>query len=354
MAKIPSYPPVYTDDIEQASANLRLALAHIKQQQVAVNPVNYAVWYEYVSGENQALRDAIDTLLQQQHTLTADQIQHMYEKYVLMNIPERLEQANGELKVVVDNTLDNIHTVESTANACISGFSDSQMALENCEDLNDVKDIVSHILSDTQKISDTSYELKEHLAHSAQEIAQLKAELDAVKEVARTDALTGLLNRGAFNQALFEACQHNRTDTALLLFDIDHFKQINDTFGHVLGDKVIQFFAALLQKHTLEKGIAARYGGEEMALILPDTTAQAALDLAEVIRSRFASSRLKKRGSNESIGQVTISAGIAMKQFTDTPTDWIERADQALYQSKSEGRNRITLAAITPEDDTLS
>ena len=121
-------------------------------------------------------------------------------------------------------------------------------------------------------------------------------------------------------------------------------KNINDNFGHLLGDKVIQFFAALLQKHSGKHRISARYGGEEMAMLLTNVSEQEAVELADLIRISFANSRLKKRGSAESIGQVTVSIGISMKKSTDSPNDIIERADTALYQSKENGRNQINVA----------
>jgi len=339
----PSFPPIYNEELEQASANLRLVLPLLNQHKSPVNPVNYAVWYEYVSGNNLALANAIDEITRKNKTITSDISQALYEKYVLMDMPDKLEDTNKGLKLVVDNTLTNINEVESTTNQCLSGFSDSQMALEECNDLSDLKSLLGGILADTHKMSETSSVLKENLENSAQEIARLKSELNAVKESARTDALTGLLNRGAFDHDLHKACEKTTTNTALLLFDLDNFKDINDTFGHLLGDKVIQFFAASLEKQLNPKRIAARYGGEEMAMLLEGVSEQDAIDLADIIRINFANSRLKKRGSNETIGQVTVSVGISMKKESDTPSDIINRADIALYRSKENGRNQVSV-----------
>ncbi len=343
MAKNSSFPPVYTDLTDQASENLRLALPLINKHKAAATPVNYAVWYEYVSGENLALTNAIDNLLGKQQFISEEISQALYEKYVLMEMPKRLEDTNTGLKLVVDNTLTNINEVESTTNQCLSGFSDSQMALEECNDLNDLKSLLGGILADTHKMSQTSGALKENLEHSASEITRLKEELNAVKESARIDALTGLANRGAFDNELLKSCQTDTKDTALLLFDLDHFKNINDTYGHLLGDKVIQYFAGLMLKNTPENSLSARYGGEEMAMILVQKSKQETFDLAEKIRLNFANSRLKKRGSEDTIGQVTVSVGISIKKPNDTPQDIIERADNALYRAKESGRNQVII-----------
>jgi len=343
MSKQSSYPPFYTDKIHQAAENLRLALPLINKHKSPVTPVNYAIWYEYVSGENLALSNAIDSILINNQTISPETAQDLYEKHVLMDMPNKLENTNEGLKLVVDNALSNINDVESTTNQCLSGFNDSQMALESCNDIDDLKNLIGTILTDTQKMSVTSNELKQNLEQSSQEIDHLKQQLEAVKEAAQTDSLTGLLNRGAFNHELNQLCQNDTTDAALVLFDLDYFKKINDTYGHLLGDKVIQFFAELLKKYAGNQGISARYGGEEMVLLLTNTSKQGAFDIAETIRAKFSNSRIKKRGHEDSIGQVTVSAGLSMRKQGDTPSDIIERADKALYQSKDNGRNKITI-----------
>jgi len=192
-------------------------------------------------------------------------------------------------------------------------------------------------------MAEAGNELKQELVHSSQEISDLKKELEVVKKLAETDALTGLLNRGTFNNELTDLCRQTAVEAALVMFDLDHFKKLNDTFGHLLGDKVIQFFASLLQKHAGDEHLAIRYGGEEMAMIMLDINQRDALKIADAIRDSFANCRLKKKGSEDSIGQVTVSVGLTMLRSTDTPQDLIERADDALYLSKENGRNRISV-----------
>ena len=338
-----SFPPVYRDEAQSASENLRKALPLINKHKTPVNPVNYAVWYEYVSGNNQDLSNIIDQRLSKNEPITAEVTQKLYEKYVLMGMPERLEKTNSGLKIVVDNTLNNLSKAESTAGVTLTGLNDSQIALVKCDSTEELKSLIGNIISSTQAMTESGTELKQELAHSSKEIATLKKELEAVKILAETDALTGLLNRGAFNKELTDLCRQNAVEAALVMFDLDHFKNLNDTFGHLLGDKVIQFFASLLKKNAGEQHLAVRYGGEEMALILLDVNQREALKIADAVRLSFASCRLKKKGSEDSIGQVTVSAGISMLRSTDTPQNLIERADEALYLSKENGRNRVSV-----------
>lgn len=343
MAEEASFSPTYTDTIDQASENLRLALPLISKNQSPVTPLHYAIWYEYVSSENKALSTAVDKLLAEEGIITEKMSQVIYDKYILMDMPERLESTNRNLQNVVTKTLANLNKVESTTTECMSGLSNSKEALDNAKDLDEAKEIVGDIISSTQQLAQSSNSLQSELKESTQEIEHLKQELKAVKESARLDALSGLLNRGTFNFELENVCSGSQTDSALLLFDLDHFKNLNDTFGHLLGDNVIQFFSGILRSAAGNEHFAARYGGEEMAMILKNTTQQEATKIANAVREKLSKSRLKRRGSDESIGQVTVSVGISMKQTTDTPENMIERADIAMYKSKENGRNQVNI-----------
>lgn len=344
MAKVNSFPPVYTHPTDRATENLRRALPFINQHRTPVNPVNYAVWYEYVSGENEALSRAINERLNNGEKITEELNQKYFEKYVLMGMPDRLSKANIGMQIVVNNTLKNIDKAESTADQCANGLSNTQNVLESCEDVSEMKTIVSDIISHTQTLAETSHGLKQELHQSSQDIQKLKTELEQVKKAARTDGLTGLLNRGALNQELNNVCEPPHNRTAFVLFDIDHFKQLNDNYGHLVGDKVLQYFSGILKKHMNDSVIAARYGGEELALILTGYDKAEAKVIADKIREELASSKLKKRGSDESIGKITVSAGISGLIPNDTPVSLIERADQALYMSKASGRNQVNVS----------
>lgn len=343
MAKQTSFPPIYTDAFQQASEHLRRTLPLINRYKTPVNPVNYAVWYEYVSGNNQALINAIDTRLNKGEEITAELTQYLYEKYVLLGMPERLEQTNNGLRLVVDNTINHINRAEIAASDFATDLNQSQSLLENCHDVSDIKNVLAGILVNTRKLSESSNGLKQELAESTQEILKLRSELEAVKQEARIDGLTGLLNRGSFNKELSQLCRTGQVNFALMLFDIDNFKQVNDRFGHALGDKLLQFFATLLKKHCDDLHIAARFGGDEMAMILLHSNGHEAHTTAEAIRNSLAESRLKKKNSPESIGEVTVSIGVGIFQAGDSPMSILERSDQALYQAKTAGRNRVVV-----------
>jgi diguanylate cyclase (GGDEF)-like protein len=173
---------------------------------------------------------------------------------------------------------------------------------------------------------------------------QLQAANRELQKLSSTDRLTSLYNRGHWEEALrLEHARHVRygTSAALVMFDIDHFKRVNDTYGHQCGDRVIQRVADVVREHTRDADIAGRYGGEEFAVLLPDTDKHGGAMFAE--RLRAAVEALDVMHEGESI-RCTISLGVAdMIAPMDDYKTLIERADQALYASKKSGRNRVSV-----------
>ncbi len=339
-----SFPPAYTEhDAQKASENLRRVIPLINKHKTPVNPVNYAVWYEYVSGDNIALKKALDNRLNSQLPITTELTQSLYEKYILSDMPERLQQANNGIANVVNNTLSQITKAGFVASECATDLSGTQEMLNGYADINELKHIITNILSNTQTLSLTSHELKAELEKSTREIEQLKSELAIVKEISRTDGLTGLLNRRSFDQELTKVCKQQPLNTSLALFDLDHFKHLNDTMGHIVGDKVLQYFSQLLKKYAGKQHLAARYGGEEMVMIIFNKSSEEVLTLANTIRVELSEAKLRHKKDNSIIGPVTVSIGISFFQAGDTANSFIDRADQALYTSKETGRNKISV-----------
>lgn len=182
------------------------------------------------------------------------------------------------------------------------------------------------------------------------EVATNRRQLQTVnaqlQKLSSTDRLTGLYNRGHWEEALkHEYARHSRygNDCALVMFDIDHFKQVNDTYGHPGGDRVIQRVADVVREHVRDSDICGRYGGEEFALLLPDTDKEGGHILAERLRASIEA--LVVPHENQGI-RFTISLGVAdLRKPAADYQELIERADQALYTSKRSGRNRVTVFA---------
>lgn len=160
--------------------------------------------------------------------------------------------------------------------------------------------------------------------------------------LARLDALTTLLNRGSFNsefQREFERALRYGRPLSLVMFDVDHFKRFNDTYGHQAGDYVLQELGRLIKSHTRGNDIAARYGGEEFAIILPETHLEGAVSQAERLRGAIQRHPFQYQGVSFAL---TVSLGLAeVEPETLLAEDLLKAADKALYQAKAEGRNRV-------------
>ena len=173
---------------------------------------------------------------------------------------------------------------------------------------------------------------------------QLQKANEQLHRISRTDGLTGLLNRKTWEQSLhqeFKRYQRHKHSCSLVMFDIDHFKRINDGYGHPAGDEVIRRTASALMDGIREVDVAGRYGGEEFGLILVDTDAQGAKHVAERLRTTIEASSVHYE---KDVINYTISLGIAEMnpQITD-PTMWIDAADRGLYKAKKSGRNNSVI-----------
>ncbi len=187
------------------------------------------------------------------------------------------------------------------------------------------------------------------IVYDVSDVAVSKIELQKanqrLKEFSRKDGLTGLFNRGYWEHQLlqeFKRQQRSQQTTSLIMMDIDHFKAVNDTHGHTIGDDVIRMVSEVIRNTLRETDVPGRYGGEEFAVILPDTTGEDAVTLAERLRVHVEEQVLK---SDDVSLQVTISLGVASwNAEMASHSEWISLADQALYHSKDTGRNRVSLA----------
>ena len=208
--------------------------------------------------------------------------------------------------------------------------------------MTEIKNVITEIINETKSLAHLSQSLQSELDDTNKEMEQLRQELIQVKQAATVDALTGLLNRGTFDQTLDKIMEQSpREEACLSLLDLDHFKRINDNFGHLIGDEVLKYTASVLKKLTEKDHFVARYGGEELAIIMPNTSLNKALEISENIRTTLEKSRLKRKNNSESIGKITISIGIAALKPDDTVESFIMRADNALYKAKESGRNRV-------------
>lgn len=186
--------------------------------------------------------------------------------------------------------------------------------------------------------------LEGELAAAVVEAAGLRDRLAAAERAAVTDALTGLLNRRGLMEALEAAQATARRESAPLtvaLVDIDHFKRVNDTWGHALGDEVLKFVGNHLKGGVGADSVVGRLGGEEFVAVLPGRPIAEAVSSIDSLRSALAGQVIRRTDDGASMGRITFSAGIAGDKVTDSAESIIARADAALYAAKRGGRDRV-------------
>lgn len=187
------------------------------------------------------------------------------------------------------------------------------------------------------------------LIYDVTEFASSKRALERANEqlakLSMTDRLTGLLNRGTWENlvdAEYERFRRYGQATSLVMFDIDHFKPVNDTYGHLAGDEVIRHTAEVTRNNIRQSDSAGRYGGEEFGIILPETDAESARVICERIREAIENSTVSTTAGDI---RYTVSMGIA--QLTEAPENymqWMQKADEALYKAKESGRNKVVVS----------
>ncbi len=186
--------------------------------------------------------------------------------------------------------------------------------------------------------------LENRLRDMHSEAVQLRSELENARTENVTDGLTGLKNRKWFDARLAAEIKNSNNSgkpLTLAIADLDKFKAINDTYGHVTGDRILQWAGERLTQNVKGRDCAARYGGEEFAIILPQTDLRDAATLLEQIRSQFEAVEWTHALTGRNMGHVTASFGAAQLKTGERPKDLIERADKNLYAAKSAGRNKV-------------
>jgi diguanylate cyclase len=209
-----------------------------------------------------------------------------------------------------------------------------------------VRAMVKFLVSENEKMRRESEDLRGNLDRSREQIEKLRWNLAEAQELGLRDPLTALSNRRAFDiniaKEITEA-QDNRTQMCLVMGDLDRFKNINDAFGHQIGDEILKMFAKLLSSNVKGRDTVARFGGEEFAIILPETKLNDAQTLTENIRRQLEAKELAVNTSGQAIGQVTASFGVAEMLTGDDAAALVQRADARLYEAKCAGRNRVVI-----------
>ncbi|MDQ1153692.1 GGDEF domain-containing protein [Brevundimonas sp. SORGH_AS_0993] len=328
----------------EAYSLARNVIAEMEKVGVWPTPLNFELWMYYLGDPEGALGDEIRRLLKERTVISDETSEMLAAEYLPRG---RLSEEIRDAGAVLDRELASIQTAIAKAHktqadygVTLAGASES---MDSTRGAAAIKDLVGGLSHATRRVRRETAILEERLESSNKEIARLQRHLEQVRREAMTDALTNLSNRKAFDERLAELCSETETaPLALALLDIDHFKRFNDTWGHQTGDQVLRYVATVLSRLCVGDRFAARFGGEEFAVIFPGEKTGSVTAVLETIRKEVAARSLRRRSTNDDLGTVTISAGFALREPGETAASLLGRADVALYDSKRAGRNCVT------------
>jgi diguanylate cyclase len=335
----------HSDEHERTMAFAEIALGQIKALRQLAVPRNYEIWYTYATGYNPSLNQTINERLARNGTLSAEDLDDIYDAYLSpIRLTDRIDTVGAKVVDEIEQVMSMIDVAVRRTSSYTESLVDVSDRLGNTADRDGLRVIVESLVRSTREMEQTNQSLEIRLKASKQEINQLQENLEAVRNESLTDPLTGLANRKYFDQMFDQAVARSKANDeplSLLLGDIDHFKKFNDSYGHLTGDQVLRLVATAVRQNVKGQDLAARYGGEEFAVILPNAALRQALTVADHIRRGVVLKELIKRSTGECLGRITISIGVATLHEAEAAPALIERADACLYAAKRNGRNCI-------------
>lgn len=305
-------------------------------------------WYELIP-----ILDDLATLM----LAITDSGQHEFEAY-LQQLNERLEAFQSNLQAASEGHADNSSAARAMDTQIREQVDGLQTSVQEAADLDDLKQVLENHLEGLlgtmdqhqkqrdareQEVATRLKRLSERVAHMEQEAQGFREHLEVQRQKAMIDPLTGLPNRAAWSERLeheIKQWQQHGNTLSLAMLDLDHFKRINDNYGHLAGDKVLKIIATVLRKRLRGSDFIARFGGEEFVLLLPATPPAVGAKLLETLRAAIEACPFHFKGERVTI---TVSMGLATFRAGEHSDLVLKRADQALYRAKNAGRNRVEL-----------
>ncbi len=328
----------------ETKAILQTTIPQMNQLGIPVTPQNYDIWYRYVSGENCGLSTVIDDMIARDEQFTEETMNTLHEQFSNNVHQDELEELREELQSLVTEMYKSVGEIAGQSNGLSDTLIDSALLMSSADSVQDIRDIISQVVSDTREFGEKSAKLGGQFDKAQQEMAVMRKTLTSLQNEIRRDELTGIPNRKAFDEMIEKQISLGKRKNrpfSLFMIDIDHFKAVNDTYGHIIGDEILKFIARRLDMRLRTEDMIARFGGEEFTAILPETKLIDAVIVANALREYFSKTRLTRDTEPKTIGQVTISIGVAEYKTGETIKDIIARADAALYDAKESGRDQV-------------
>ena len=314
-------------------------------------PRNYEIFYEALSGSNHELSLEVVSLSKRPTQDELDRIGRKYfashnESGIVEHARETIAKELEEIASILRNERNHVEKYGRMLGQTAEGLNSRSLVSKDL-----LQKIVEVMSVATTSTIDHGKQVASVLSDKSSELESVKSKLEEYKRLANTDPLTQIFNRRAFDREIAGIYNSNRgiLFKALILADIDRFKEINDRYGHPVGDKVLQSIAEIFRSSIREDMFVARTGGEEFALIVEGASEEATFEIADRIRLLIEQTPFVNEQTNTHYGSVTISMGVCMASEAESPEDLYSKCDRALYRSKVTGRNRVTRFSTLPE-----
>lgn len=340
-SKPPSIIELYPEETREAAELLKQAVPLMMRHDIPPNPVHYALWYTYSRGSEPELNRRLDKVVEDFDVFPAETASRLFRDYIIRGELDEARAGQQQVIELVDDIEDDVSRSVIGSQHYQQSLSQGLSALQE-PIIDDLPSVLSDLQESTQLMQDQQEKFLYRLRAAQEEITHLRSQLERAHLAATLDSLTRVFNRHAFTRLLERALAESQQGLALVILDIDHFKQFNDQYGHPLGDRVLQHVGQLLRDLLPPEAFAARYGGEEFCVVLRKCMGiNEVLDFAERLRHKIQSLRVKVRRTDQVLDSITASFGCAMAEPGDIFETLLTRADDALYQAKRAGRNQV-------------
>jgi diguanylate cyclase len=332
----------YQDSLQQASEKAAQVKVFLQRTNLAAHPVNYAVCYEYISGQNAPLCHIIEQKLAARAPLDDFVMADLYSRFLAPENPQQqqlLQDASGmvnRMSAYTDVAAENLDNYLQQLDSSIL-----QLQQQSITDTKAMP-IVSELHQVTAEFKLSQQQLQQQLLLANQQSHQLRHELEQQKQQRLLDPLTGLYNRLAMqNQLDIWFSEQPDRRVAAIAVNLDHFSRFNQEYGNTIGDVILSKVARKISSYVQSSGLPVRSGGEEFLILLPDVDLRSASEIAEQVRRgveklRFVSSRSKK-----TLPKVTISLGVSLYQHSENWYQFLGRTAEVLQLAKQRGRNQV-------------
>ena len=334
-------------EIDRYRSILANVSAFLLEHAIEPLPDHYALTYRHRIAGEPGLGPTVADLIRDGHAMI-EAVREADPGLSVALLAALVEQAQAQLAEVADLARRSGEDARSYGYALEENISELAPTIAS-------NPVLGSLVGLTRMMIEKTSAAEQLMRESAAQMDVMRDSLDQAREQAETDVLTGLSNRRAFERLLGAAAERavsQGTPLSLAFCDIDHFKDVNDTHGHEVGDRVLTFVSKLLVENSGRHGVVARHGGEEFVLLFEGMTPEEAFEIVDIARFDLAKRNIIDRSAGQPIGTITMSAGVAGLAPDGSISNMLRRADRALYRAKRGGRNLVLLADPDPNSVT--